>query len=546
MSRNDWLVVLALVIGAFLFRVVGVGAPALNGDEADLYDSVLDVTVRGISPWERWGGILPPLSAWIVSAFVSVFGHAESGIRMYGAVFGGLSVFAVYFLARVHYGRAVAVGAGAIAAVMPLLVLSNRDAHPDNVLVFFSLASICLFEYAYKYQTNSKWFEYAGGLSAGLAVISKHNSWMILSIYWGFRAISALFSGRKAVIRSIVSALRGATAGVAVLLFSYEFSMTNVVYVGYGILYWVFNQSMGTAVPWYYGLSVLFDGLSPLVLVGFPVATIILLMKRDRNSALHLTLCFVFLFVVMLQGRKFPRHFLLGLPFAAIIVSSGVYALKPYVDKRVPAVILLCLVASAAGWSVYKIESYDQYVVWRNVGPYLLSEVDKDATIFVDGVEYWTLKYYTQSKRRIVSKLDPALLTMGDIAIVHALNKTSPFVIGSPLQNDLTLYSPSYAARYSWNDEFYDFVEKNGQLLKTFPYDNQGNKIHVYRIISEGQIQRSPDEKRVLDLVSQKICNAWQSNATAEHALRILLPENIQAQLTKKCTRGCVSTCEFF
>ena len=539
MNAREVIILLSIVVVAFLFRSIGAGTPVLNGDEGDLYDMTLDISARNISGWQRQAGILPPLSMWVATFFVAVFGPSEWALRFYGAIFGSLTVVIIYFLARLQSGRRVALYAALLAAVLPLLVLSNRDAHPDNVLVFFSLLSICCCEYGRTAHTRF-WFV-LGGISAGLAIVSKYNAFMILTLYW---VMSAVLTERKGFMKYVkMLVITGVSCGVTIF-FMLLGSVNNFFYLPHGILFWTFNQTFGTRMPWYYLISVLFDGLSSVVFVFVPVALLVVLLQRKRSNRLNVGLCVLFLTIVDLQGRKFPRHVLLALPFLILIVSDALFVLRECVQKkRVMTCLMVVLVVSAVGMSLFKIREYQQNTTLREVGAYALEQSEGNTTLFIDGIEYWSFTYYTNYSRKVVARLEPGLVKKGDIVVVHRLNASTPFFIGSPLQNDLTLYTPEYGEQYKWNVSFYEFAQSHGSLLKEFPYDKYGNTIAVYVMHTSGEEETSVPARN-LDLFTQRICDMWQSCSKTKYVLYNILPQQLQDYLTKKCTQGCVWTCD--
>ena len=517
-----------ILLLSFTFRFVGTGVPVLNGDEGDLVDSVLELE-KGISPWQRWAGLLPPMATWTSAVFMQIFGFEEWAIRLYGAVFGTLTVCIIFFLAKLHFGLRTAIISAAFAAVMPLLVLSNRDAHPDNVLIFFSLLAILLWEYG---RLKSDWWRARfifGGISAGLAVGSKYNSVAIFGLYWLFQLLTEFRVSFKKLIASVLSAF----FTIALLL---QFNIQNTVYFFHGILYWMFNQSLSVTVPWYYSVSVLFDGLSPFVFVLLPIA--VLLIKKNRQAYLHMILCIAFIALVTIQARKFPRHFLMAMPFAAILFGRLIASVR---KKMVCTLLAALIITGAAGWALYKIMPYDTHTTLRETGKIILTNSEQNATVFIDGIEYWPAKYYTKYQRKVVARLETQLLNTGDIVVVHQLS--GPFIIGSPLQNDLTLHSPKYADQYKWNYEFYKYALTHGTVLKTLQYDSTENTILIVKI-THNNSTLAEQPLRQLDLFTTKICTTWFSQTILADAMKYLLPVQIQQQVDKKCTKGCVLTCD--
>ena len=211
-NKYGWTVLLGILVITILFRVIGIDAVSINGDEGDLFDAVQNL--GSVSPWQRWAGLLPPMSTWMAWFFTRAFGSSEMGLRMYSAFFGTLTVLVVYFLARLHYGVRIAQLSALFMAIIPLVVLSNRDAHPDSVMVFFSILAIYLWEYS-RVRGVSFWL-WAGGVVAGLAIISKYNSAVLFSFYWLFIFCETMFVNCKSVNRVLRDAEKKVTIGTLI------------------------------------------------------------------------------------------------------------------------------------------------------------------------------------------------------------------------------------------------------------------------------------------------------------------------------------------
>lgn len=114
----------------------------LNGYGNEYYAA----TIRGMtSSWHNWfyaafdpGGYLsvdkPPVSLWVQTAFVGVFGYSGWSLHAAQAFQGVLTVFAVYAFVRWVGGPGPALLAAAAQAVMPIAVAVDRSNLPDTCL----------------------------------------------------------------------------------------------------------------------------------------------------------------------------------------------------------------------------------------------------------------------------------------------------------------------------------------------------------------------------------------------------------------------------
>lgn len=95
-------------------------------------------------------------------------------LRLVSVVFGTLSVPALYLLARALTGRAPALAAAAIFAILPINVISAKYGVPDTLLSFWVISTLWI-ALRIARGASPPWY-FAGGLSAALAFGSKYNA----------------------------------------------------------------------------------------------------------------------------------------------------------------------------------------------------------------------------------------------------------------------------------------------------------------------------------------------------------------------------------
>ncbi|MBI4140774.1 hypothetical protein HY485_02960, partial [Candidatus Woesearchaeota archaeon] len=331
------------------------------------------------------------------------------------------------------------------------------------------------------------------------------------------------------------------------------------------VLSWSINQSADANVPWYYYVSVLFEGLSPVIFIFFIIAFLwwlyrLLCGKIVKRELLVLSLCVFMLVIVFIQGRKFPRHLMLVMPWMLLVISDGVVMfvdqLRKY-SKFFPPFFLLFIVISASWWGVGKIVLYNQHTVWKDVGAYLQDIVPENSTVYIDGGDYWPLVIHTKYSLKVTSALHAGALKKNDVVIVYDIDMEKPFVMGSPFQNDLFFYSSEYAEQYPLNPAyvqktasnqptaklFYDYVVSHGVVLKDFSYDVH-NKVKIVRIVKSGKPPKS-DWRPPLNKIVQIVCRLFNEKVFLKAGIEkfsLRLANEVQA----KCTRGCVHTCGVF
>jgi 4-amino-4-deoxy-L-arabinose transferase-like glycosyltransferase len=84
----------------------------------------------------------PPLSLWVQSLSVRVFGFHPLAILVPQALMGIASIVLVYDLVRRRFGRLGGFAAGVALATTPIFVATSRDNNPDALLMLCCLAAV--------------------------------------------------------------------------------------------------------------------------------------------------------------------------------------------------------------------------------------------------------------------------------------------------------------------------------------------------------------------------------------------------------------------
>ncbi|HQV01340.1 MAG TPA: glycosyltransferase family 39 protein, partial [Bacteroidia bacterium] len=87
-----------------------------------------------------------------------LFGATDVAVRMLSALYGIALLFSVYYIAKKKFKiPALAIGATAVAAFHPLLIMYAREARPYAAATFYTIwSSYFLFHCFFSYQPNSK------------------------------------------------------------------------------------------------------------------------------------------------------------------------------------------------------------------------------------------------------------------------------------------------------------------------------------------------------------------------------------------------------
>jgi 4-amino-4-deoxy-L-arabinose transferase-like glycosyltransferase len=177
-----WPVWIAAV--ATVLRVWSLDGVGFNSDEV-VYSSqaaVLadDATVSRLFPLFR----AHPLLFQAVVSLVYRVHTSDFLARLTSACFGIGTVVAVYGVARALYGRRAGYIAGALLAVMPYMVVVNRQMLLDGPMVFF--ATIALYLTARFALTRHPVWLYAASAALGLTVITKETGIILVMAVYAF------------------------------------------------------------------------------------------------------------------------------------------------------------------------------------------------------------------------------------------------------------------------------------------------------------------------------------------------------------------------
>src|SRR4051794_32413109 len=211
---------LAILAAAFLLRI-GVVAFSRHfkpvADPAD-YDRIALSLAGGhgfgataLAQPGSPSALRPPLYPLLLGATYRIAGHSWTAARTLEALLGVVFVLLVFLLAGRLYGRRVALVAGALAAVMPTLVVLNASLLSETLFLPLEIAAV-LAGVAWR-QRPSPWVAVAGGLACGAAILTRSVGIALL-----VAIIAMIVTARVALrIRLRAAALVAGTAVVLVL-----------------------------------------------------------------------------------------------------------------------------------------------------------------------------------------------------------------------------------------------------------------------------------------------------------------------------------------
>jgi len=149
MSKKLFLILLVAII--FRFLDLTKSPPALNWDEVSIGYNAYSILKTGR---DEWGKLLPlsfqafgeqKLPGMIYASVpgIAIFGLNEFGVRFTPALFGVLSVYLLYLLAKkIFHSESLALWSATLLAISPWAIHFSRASFEAGLAMFFSLVSI--------------------------------------------------------------------------------------------------------------------------------------------------------------------------------------------------------------------------------------------------------------------------------------------------------------------------------------------------------------------------------------------------------------------
>jgi len=161
---------LLLVAASLLFHVAYAGLVALSPQEAYYWS---------------WGRRLalsyfdhPPLAAWTIRGFTSLFGDGERAIRLAAALHSGLFFLFLFLSGRRLFGEKAALLATGFGLLAPITSLGQVVITPDGPLLS-GWAACLYFTVRALDEEDGRWL-LAAGLATGLAALGKYTAFLLV------------------------------------------------------------------------------------------------------------------------------------------------------------------------------------------------------------------------------------------------------------------------------------------------------------------------------------------------------------------------------
>ncbi len=372
-TRPYWLVSAAILAGAVLrFWALDSGIPyAVGVDEPVIMTRAVDMMKTGtLNPhffdYPSLYLYVQMVSACVAFMIGAMQGHYQS-LEQVGpesfylsgravTALAGVATIAVVYAAGLHWGRGQAAVAAVLMAVIPMHVRESHYVLTDVPATFLTALTLLLALRACA-KPSVRAFVWAG-LAAGLATATKYNAALVLIV----PVVAALGSGDDAASRRRSLAAAVLSAFAAFLLFApYTLLDLPAFLNGFGRLTASYNEQRGEPGWQLYlkHLNLALRGSGMILLgVGLVSATAQAFRRRQATRWWLLTL-FPLLYFVFISRHSlvFGRYLLLIVPFVALLIAHGVFAVKgwirlagvpPYIPTGVFAGLLVAVILPPA------------------------------------------------------------------------------------------------------------------------------------------------------------------------------------------------------
>ncbi len=359
--KRSWLIVLvvALVIAGFGFRVANLSAEGLSEDELNKLNAVTDYRARGLSsangehPFLMKALLTTSIIAaekWNASRIVAARPAAlristETALRMPATIFGACTALLIYLLTAELFGVEAALIAAALWAFDPNAIGFNRIAKEDTfVLFFFLLANIFWLRSQRiaegESQKNPEPYYWAAAASYGAMLASKYvPQFLVIGLAYNYvfqeMPLTRWRIGKKRYLIFIF------VMGAAFLLFNPTILLPGtwkemlafaggkrIAHDSYEFMGALYPHSMMMwlkGVPWYFYFVYIAVKLPLLALLCFIAGFPLLFRRKEFGDGRYFLLFWMFYWALtfIFSGGKFTRYFTTILPAVLITAALG-------------------------------------------------------------------------------------------------------------------------------------------------------------------------------------------------------------------------------
>jgi hypothetical protein len=361
-------VLAALVLAGFGFRVTGLSAEGLSDDELNKLSAVADYRTRGLTSINSEHPLLMKalLTAslvvaekWNATALVQAYPGklrvpVEAALRFPNVLMGALTSLLLYFFAVELFGVEVALIAAALWAFDPSAIGFSRIVKEDTPLLFFFLLANVFWlrgqRVAESGGARPERYYWATASAFGAMVASKYVPFLILisiSYYYIFQGIARTrwrLGKRRMFIFLVVIGVAFLLCNPTILLpgtwqqmlaFARGQRVGHDSYEFMGTLYPHKMMDWLKGVPWYFYFVFIGIKLPLPTLAAFLTGLPLLFRRKLGDGRFFLFFWTMIGFIpFMLVGSKFTRYFTATLPVVLITAAIGLQFISRFVARQ--------------------------------------------------------------------------------------------------------------------------------------------------------------------------------------------------------------------
>jgi len=400
-KKENMLILLILALAAFL-RLFRLGHQSLWIDEIN----AVILAGKNIFKILFTGDTTPPF-IYLVNHFWQKFGNSDFMVRFPSVIFGVLSIYTTYKLAKIFFGIKEALLSSFLMSISLYHVMYSQEAaRPYTAFLLFSLLSLyCLYQML---NTNQRKY-WLGFIVFNILNLYTHNfSIFVLAeeiIIWIIFILWSVFKKSNNYRWGINKMFKFFLAMIGILILSLPISMqflaaTRSELAGGRV---VLNPIYYKNLLCRYGAG---NGLAFFIYNFFFITGLLTFFKNDKRKEIFLLilwLIFPFFILSFLDLKHFfhIRYVIFTYPAYVIIVSKGITnfldldmeLLKP--SKNVPLILIVIIFL---GLSFTPLRLYYQMPArltdWRGAADYIYNTAEDGAKVITQSCHDTLIKYY--------------------------------------------------------------------------------------------------------------------------------------------------------
>ena len=414
-ERNKLILILLICCVGFFLRFYDLGGESFWFDETmSLYFSQQDLGSIFNPP--SYEAHIPPLYYLLLHFWIGLFGTSEFAVRSLSAIFGGLSIFALYKLGKYLFNFKIAIYSSFILAISIFHIYFSQEARMYSLLMLTTVLSIFFFVKSLNENRPRFWVSY---IIASILMLYSH-SYGIFILIFQFFCLLFYYRHKVGCVKNCFIAFFLITLGFFPWLIKL-FDVAPYVLEGSSAIGWIPQPD----IILIFGTIVIFCNSSvvSLLVFGYSIRSLFTLsilkkrfvkssflgsLKRMKacvfdSSKFSITFCFMWmgtpiilalLISLMFKPIYLPKYLILVTPAVYLLVSKGLA--NKNLKLRYILLIILLIDSAVISYSYYTNPNKEQ---WRGAALYV-QEHEATGDLIIVNAPWLKLsfeQYYTGS-----------------------------------------------------------------------------------------------------------------------------------------------------